>query len=415
MKKLISLLICGILIFACIASLSSCSKKEEDDKKSDVTTLYVYNWGEYMSDGSDDSLDVNKAFEDWYYETYGEHVEVNYSTYSSNEDLYAKITSGAVVYDVIVPSDYMVQRLKDEGYLAPLNYENIPNMEHILPEFKGDNAYYDKNNVYSVPYLYGMIGIIYNTTMVDPNDPDIGSWSLMWDEDYKGNILQFNNSRDAFGTAQYYLGVDVNTATEKEWREALRILKEQKDIVQGYVMDEIYNKMENGSAAIAAYYAGDYLTMYENNPDLEFYYPKEGTNFYVDAMCIPSASENKLIAERYINFMLSEEAAVANAEYTYYASPNELVVNNEEYIEYMSEIKEDAYDKMYNTDGIKATAYENLDEEKLVMLNSLWEELKSDVDIGIGIYICCGVIILGLIALFVTYTVKKRMRRKMYE
>ena len=415
MKKIISIIICGMLLFACITSLASCSKDKEEASKSDVKTLYVYNWGEYMSDGSDDSLDVNKAFEDWYYETYGEYVEVNYSTYSSNEDLYAKITSGAISYDVIVPSDYMVQRLKDEGYLAELNYENIPNMENILDEFKGSNAYYDENNQYSVPYLYGMIGIIYNTTMVDPNDPDIGSWSLLWDEDYKGNILQFNNPRDAFGTAQYYLGIDVNTATEAELREALELLKAQKNIVQGYVMDEIYNKMENGSAAIAAYYAGDYLTMYENNTDLEFYYPKEGTNFYVDAMCIPAASKNKLIAERYINFMLSEEAAVANAEYTYYASPNELVVNNEEYIEYMSEIKEDAYDKMYNTDGIKATAYEDLGNEKLVMLNSLWEELKSDVDIGIGIYICCGVIILGLIVLFVAYTVKKRSRKKMYE
>jgi len=176
MKKLISLLICGILLFASAISLSSCSKEKQPAAKSDIKTLYVYNWGEYMSDGSDDSLDVNKAFEDWYYEEYGEHVNVNYSTYSSNEDLYAKITSGAVVYDVIVPSDYMVQRLKDEGYLAPLNYENIPNMEHILPEFKGDNAYYDKNNVYSVPYLYGMVGIIYST-MVDPNDPDILSGS----------------------------------------------------------------------------------------------------------------------------------------------------------------------------------------------------------------------------------------------
>ena len=276
------------------------------------------------------------------------------------------------------------------------------------------------NNVYSVPYLYGMIGIIYNTTMVDPEDPDIGSWSLMWDEDYKGNILQFNNSRDAFGTAQYYLGIDVNTATEAEWRQALELLKEQKKIVQGYVMDEIFNKMENGSAAIAAYYAGDYLAMYEENEDLEFYYPKEGTNLYVDAMCIPKSSENKLIAERYINFMLSTDEeygapAIANAEYTYYASPNRLVVENEGYIEYMGEIKEDAYDKMYNTEGIKVSSYENLTEDKLVTLNNLWEELKSDVDIGIGIYIICGVIILSLIAIFITRMVKTRLKKKMYE
>ena len=414
MKRFISLTICFLLIFLPVISMSSC-----DSEKTDVITLYVYNWGEYISDGSEDSLDVNNAFETWYNENIGSEngtrVVVNYSTYSSNEDLYAKITSEAVSYDVIVPSDYMVQRLINEGYLAPLNYDNIPNKENILPEFLGDNAYYDKGNVYSVPYLYGMIGIIYNTTMVDPNDEDIGSWSLMWDEDYKGNILQFNNSRDAFGTAQYYLGVDVNQATEAQWNDALSLLKKQKKIVQGYVMDEIFNKMENGSAAIAAYYAGDYLAMYEENNDLEFFYPKEGTNLYVDAMCIPKASENKEIAEHYINFMLSEEAAIANAEYTYYASPNRLVVESDEYREYMSEIKEDAYEKMYPSNDVKATSYENLTEDKLVLLNSLWEELKSDIEIGVGIYVICGVIIALLLLLFICNVFKKRSMKKLYE
>ncbi len=413
-KRILSLILCALVSTAMLTTLSSCSEKREK-----VTTLYVFNWGEYISDGSDDDLlDVNEAFEEWYYETYHERVEVNYSTYSSNEDLYAKISSGSVIYDVIVPSDYMVQRLYDEGYLAKLNYENIPNIKNILPEFYGANAkydYYDEGNVYSVPYLYGMIGIIYNTSMVDTEtEENIGSWALMWDEDYKGNILQFNNSRDAFGTAQYYLGIDVNTATEAEWRLALEKLKEQKQIVQGYVMDEIFNKMENGSAAIAAYYAGDYLTMYESNPDLEFFYPKEGTNLYVDAMCVPAASENKLIAERYINFMLDEEAAIANAEYTYYASPNRKVVESQKYRDYMSEIKEDAFEKMYNAD-VPVTAYENLTEDKLVTLNMLWEELKSDVDIGISIYIMCGVIILFLIVFFTGYFIKKRKMNKIYD
>ena len=413
MKKILSLILASLLAMLPLFTLTSCQ-----NASSDVITLYVYNWGEYISDGSEGSLDVNEAFEEWYNENIGSkngtRVEVNYSTYSSNEDLYAKITSETVSYDVIVPSDYMIQRLSEEGYLYPLNYENIPNMENILPEFLGENAYYDIGNVYSVPYLYGMIGIIYNTTMVDPDDPDIGSWSLMWDEDYTGNILQFNNSRDAFGTAQYYLGVDVNEATDEQWRQALELLKKQKKIVQGYVMDEIFNKMENGSAAIAAYYAGDYLAMYEENPDLEFYYPKEGTNLYVDAMCIPTAAKNKEIAEMYINYMLSEEAAIANAEYTYYASPNRLVVESEEYREYMAEIKEDAYEKMYPTD-VSATSYVNLTEDKLVLLNTLWEELKSDIDIGIGIYVTCGVIILALILMFLAYIIKKRAKKKLYE
>ena len=410
-KRTLTLALVLISIFALAILFSSCSDEEE----SEVTTLYVYNWGEYISDGSEDSLDVNKEFESWYYETYGERVEVSYSTYSSNEDMYAKLSGGAVSYDVIVPSDYMIERLISEDMLAPLNYDNIPNIENILPEFYGKDAkydYYDKGSVYSVPYFYGMIGIIYNTTMVDPEDEDLGSWSLMWDEDYTGNILQFNNSRDAFGTAQYYLGIDVNTDNEAEWRLALGKLREQKDIVQGYVMDEIFNKMENGSAAIAAYYAGDYLAMYENNEDLEFFYPKEGTNLYVDAMCIPKDSRNKTLAERYINFMLSEEPAIANAEYTYYASPNRVVVESDEYREYMSEIKEDAYEKMYGTDGVNATAYVNLTNEKLALINELWEELKSDIDVSPTIYVMCAVIVISLVSLCVFFSIRKRIRNK---
>ena len=413
MKKILSVLTALIILILPCLTMSSCGGQQDD-----VITLYVYNWGEYISDGSEGSLNVNDAFEEWYYENYGSkdgtRGEVNYSTYSSNEDLYAKITSGAVNYDVIVPSDYMIQRLSKEGYLAPLNYDNIPNIDNILPEFRGENAYYDKGNVYSVPYLYGMIGIIYNTDMVLDDEENIGSWALMWDEDYTGNILQFNNSRDAFGTAQYYLGVDVNSATEEQWRDALELLKKQKKIVQGYVMDEIFNKMENGSAAIAAYYAGDYLAMYEENDKLEFFYPKEGTNLYVDAMCVPKASKNKEIAERYIDFMLTREAAIANAEYTYYASPNRLVVEDEEYKSYMAEIKHDAYSKMY-PDNIKTSSYENLTEDKLVLLNSLWEELKSDIEIGVTIYVVCGVIIAALLTMFITSFIKKKNKQKLYD
>jgi spermidine/putrescine transport system substrate-binding protein len=234
----------------------------------------------------------------------------------------------------------------------------------------------------------------------------------MWDERHQGNILQFNNSRDAFGTAQYFLGLDVNSTDEAEWRQALEKLKEQKPILQGYVMDEIFNKMENGSAAIAAYYAGDFLAMYENNEDLEFFYPAEGTNLYVDAMCIPKASENKEIAEAYIDFMLTEEAAVANAEYTYYASPNNAVRENEEYIEYMNSIKEGGYDLMYGTDTVETSSYKNLGGEQLIMLNELWEELKSDIQVGLPIYIICAVILVILIGGGTFLGVRKKIRDK---
>ncbi len=406
-RRTLSLLCLLLCLLTVAATLSSCG-----EGTGKVTTLYVYNWGEYISDGSEGSLDANAAFEEWYFETYGERVKVNYSTYSSNEDMYAKLSSGSVSYDVVVPSDYMIQRMITEGLLQPLDYDNIPNIVNIVPSFCGPEAeydYYDKGNVYSVPYMYGMIGIIYNTTMVSPDDPNLGSWALMWDQTYAGDILQFNNSRDAFGTAQYYLGVDVNSDDEADWRRALELLKEQKQVVQGYVMDEIYNKMENGSAAIAAYYAGDFLTMYEENPDLEFFYPAEGTNLYVDAMCIPTCAKNKLIAERYINFMLSEEPAVANAEYTYYASPNRLVQESEEYIEYMNDIKEGGYDLMYD-DSVTATYYVNLSTEKLALINQLWEELKSDIDISTGIYITCAMILVILIGLAVFFAIRKRIR-----
>lgn len=384
----------------------------------DGVTLYVYNWGEYISDGSEGCFDSNKGFEEWYYETYGVKVNVNYSTFSSNESLYAKLSSGSVNYDVIVPSDYMIERLIAEDLLAPLNYDNIPHAkENLFEDFFGENSShsdYDPGNVYSVPYMYGMIGIIYNTTMVEEDDPNLGSWELMWDENHKGNILQFNNSRDAFGSAQYLLGLDVNSDSDEDWRLALEKLKEQKPILQGYVMDEIYNKMENGSAGIAAYYAGDYLAMYENNEDLEFFYPEEGTNLYVDAMCIPKSAKNKEIAERYIDYMLMEEAAVANAEYTYYASPNRVVVESEEYIEYMSEIKEDAYEKMYSTDSVRTSTYKNLSGEKLLLINTFWEELKSDVTVSTVIYAICGVILFVLIGwVLASYTVKS-YRRKFY-
>ena len=407
-KRFASLLLALLLLALPVWGLVSC-----DTAGGGTVTLYVYNWGEYMSDGSEGTLDVNEMFEEWYYETYGVKVEVNYSTYSSNESMYAKLSSGSVHYDVVVPSDYMIERMIAEDMLAELNYENMPHIGNIHPDFFGPDAiydYYDPDNKYAVPYMYGMIGIIYNTTMVEADDPSLGSWRLMWDERHQGNILQFNNSRDAFGTAQYFLGLDVNSADEAEWRKALEKLKEQKPILQGYVMDEIFNKMENGSAAIAAYYAGDFLAMYENNEDLEFFYPAEGTNLYVDAMCIPKASENKEIAEAYIDFMLTEEAAVANAEYTYYASPNNAVRENEEYIEYMNSIKEGGYDLMYGTDTVKTSSYKNLGGEQLIMLNELWEELKSDIQVGLPIYIICAVILVILIGGGTFLGVRKKIR-----
>ena len=311
MKKKLSALALA-LVLALSLCLTGCGG-------SDTLTLNVYNWGEYISDGSDGSLDTIHAFEDWYESTYGQKVKVNYSTYASNEDLYAKLKSGAVSYDVIIPSDYMIARLKDEGMLQPLNFDNIPNYQHIHEGFQG--LYYDPDNQYSVPYTYGVVGIIYDANQVDPADAQ--GWDLMWNEKYAGKILMFDNSRDAFGIAEYLLGYDVNTTDEAELQACAAKLAEQKPVVQQYVMDQIFDAMENEEAWIAPYYAGDYLTMVEENPDLAFYRPTtQGYNMFIDAMCIPTCCQEKEAAEAFINFLCSPEVSSANMEFLGYSVPS---------------------------------------------------------------------------------------------
>ena len=302
----------------------------------------------------------------------------------------------------------MIARLAAEGLLAELKpEENIPNYSNISDEFK--DLYYDPENLYSVPYTFGTVGVIWNTEMVD--EEDTGSWNLMWNEKYAGNILQFNNPRDAFMTAQYYLGYSINSDNPDEWQEALDLLKEQKPVVQGYVMDEMFNKMKGGSAAVTSYYAGDFFTMYEDNDRLAFYYPEEGTNVFVDAMCIPSSVMSYDLACEYINFMLSEEAAVANAEYICYASPNVLVAQNDEYIECMEEIHPDAMNILYGFDSSNMEYYHDLPDNTRDLMNSLWEELKIESTIGTSIFVICGVIVAGLVALLGRYIIRKQKRK----
>ena len=413
-KKLLLTVLLLSLLTVCVLCFSACS-----DEVGPEEVLYVYNWGEYISDGTDGTVDVNGEFEKYCRETLKRNVKVNYSTFSSNESMYAKIKSGSASYDVIVPSDYMIERMIKDDLLQPLDIKKIPNYANVDDAFKGDNVYYegDSDNIYSIPYFYGMVGVIYNTSIVDENDEQIGSWDLMWDEQYKGNILQFNNSRDAFGTALYKLGYDVNEYDETLWRDALNELLEQKEIVQGYVMDEIFNKMKSGSAAIAAYYAGDYLSMYEDNDDLAFFYPQEGTNIYVDAMCIPKSSKNYELAMEYINFMCDTDIAIENALYTYYASPLKTVVESEYYQESIAEVHEDAMNILYGetAKSVPTQAYLNLSPDGIKGLNILWEELKAKSSIGNGIYIGCGVI-LGIIAVVVAYQIiKKRRWAKLYD
>ncbi len=366
MKKTVALLIALTMLCALLTGCGGGKTK----------TLNVYNWGEYISDGSEDSFNTVKEFEKWYQETYGEKVKVNYTTFASNEDMYAKLSSGAVSYDVVIPSDYMIARMRENDMLLPLNFDNIPNYANIDESFRG--LYYDPENLYTVPYTYGVVGVIYNANAVD--EADAQGWDLLWNEKYKGEILQFNNSRDAFGTAQYKLGLDVNDTDHANWDKALAELKKQAPLVKSYVMDEIYNMMESGEAAIGVYYAGDYFTMLDaqaEGVDLKFYYPKT-TNYFVDAMCIPSCCQEKELAERFINYMLSPEPAIANAEFIYYACPNSAVYTDEDYIDEMGEeAMEILYPEIEDFSALyNQYAYRSLDEATLDYVNSLWESLK---------------------------------------
>ena len=395
------------IVFALMLFSVSCSSGS-----SDSVVLNVYNWGEYISDGSEDSVNTNAEFEA-YCKSKGLNVKVNYTTYDSNESMYNKLKSGAVSYDIVIPSDYMIARMREEGMLLELNYDNIPNFSNISDHYK--NSYYDPDQKYSVPYFVGHVGIIYNTQYV--SEEDIGSWDLLWNEKYKGKILQFNNSRDAFGTVQFWQGYDINSTNEEEWRHCLELLKTQKKLVQGYVMDEIFNKMKNESAYIAPYYAGDFLSMYEENDNLAFYYPKEGTNVFADAMCIPTSCKNKEVAEMYINFMLESYIGAANAEFVYYASPNMAVNEDADYIEYMTSVHENAMEYLNPEfpEGYVEEYYHNFsDDATLKMINDLWEELKIESTSDVPVYITCVVIVCAIAVLFTFRFIRQDKRRKYY-
>lgn len=386
-----------VVLMACSASFGVAAK-ELDMAKLRGTEINVYNWGEYISDGSEGTLDVNKQFEK---ET---GIKVNYTTYDSNENMYNKIKGGGANYDIIIPSDYMIERLIKENLLEKINFDNIPNYKNIMSKYK--NLYFDPDNEYSVPYNVGMVGLVYNTKMVDEK-PD--SWEIMWNEKYKGQILMFNNSRDAFGIAQFLLGIDVNTTDKSDWDMAYEKLTKQKPLVQSYVMDDVFNKMEGGEAAIAAYYAGDCISMAENNPDLDFVYPKEGTNIFVDSVCIPKSCQNKEAAEVYINFLLRGDIALANAEFICYASPNQAVLDNEEY-----SLRDNRMLYPAEEDTPPTEYFHNLDSETLELMTSLWDYLKIEGNDDTSVYVGLISFAVLVIAYAVFRTVRKRKRESMY-
>ena len=325
----------------------------------------VCSWGEYIDEN------LITRFEE---ET---GIRVNYQTAESNEALYSLIKMGGADFDVIVPSDYMIARLIEEDMLAELDYDNIPNFDLIDDTYK--HLSYDPENKYTVPYTWGALGIIYNTAMV--SEP-ITSWSAMFDPQYAGQVLMINNSRDALAAALLYLGYSINTTDESQLEEAFALLKQAKDsgVYQAFVMDEVFQKMEGGNAAVAMYYAGDYLTMLENNEDLAFVVPEEGSNWFVDAMCILKSSQHMSEAEEWINFIASTKANLANMDYIWYASPNGEAL--EEYPAYYEEVNEEPldpeiYEIMAPSEEVlrRCEIYENLPAETLRLYDRLWTRL----------------------------------------
>ena len=354
MKKSLALLSTAALT---LGLLSGCGGTQSGDAKdpgtADKGVVNVYNWGVYIDDS---------VLEDFTAET---GIKVVYDTFESNEAMYGVLKNEGASYDVVIPSDYMISRMIEEDMLEPLNFDNIPNFEDVDPALK--NPDYDPENLYSVPYMWGLLGVIYNTTMVEETPT---SWDIMFDEDYAGQILMFNNSRDAIGIALKQLGYSYNTTDENQIKEAVDLLIEQKPLVQSYVMDDIFEKMQSGSAAIGAYYYGDFLTMQEVNPDLAFCLPEEGTNLYVDAMCIPKNADNKENAEIFINYMCSTAAGLKNCEEIWYSSP---LLSVREELD--PEVSGDPY--AYPDESILAQceSFKNLPADTLALYDSEWTRL----------------------------------------
>ncbi len=343
------------LVLLTVLSVCSCGSADERETK----TINVYNWGEYIDE---DTLEI---FE----EQTG--IKVNYTTYANNEEMYAKIVSGAASYDVIVPSDYMISKMISEGRLAKLNFDNIPNYEYIGENYKGLD--YDPENEYSVPYTWGTVVIVYNTEYVDEEDVEEGTVDLLWNDKYAGKILMFDNPRDAFALALTRLGYSMNSQEPEEWEAAAEELIAQKPLVQAYVMDQVFDKLIGEEAWIAPYYAGDAVSMMEENEDLDAFVP-QGANMFFDSMCIPitCTGKQKEYAEAFINFMCDTEIAAQNANEVWYAIPQ---VESFKLLD--PEMQEDTMIYPPPEDLVDCEVFVNLPDDILQMQSDLWIKLKT--------------------------------------
>ena len=398
MKKTISLLLLTLLL---VGMLAGCGAESADKR----VTINVYNWGQYISEGDDGCIDVIAEFEKAY-----PNIKVNYVTFDSNETMYTKMAGGGITVDVIIPSDYMVGRLIEEDMLLPLNFDNIPNAQYVDPELE---TTYDPEGIYSVPYAWGTVGIIYNTKYVD--EADVTGWEILWNEDregnqldYAGKILMFDNSRDAFAIAQCRLGYSLNITDEAQLLECAKLLEKQRPVVQQYIMDQVFDLMENEEAWIAPYYAGDYLTMAGENENLAFYLPQDqGFNRFIDAMCIPTCCKNKEAAETFINFLCDPEIAGGNMDWICYSTP---IPAAKEFME----LDEEMEAVNYEVEG--GTSYLALPRETTRYVDSLFMKVRNGIslegdngsNVVLWVVIAVAILAAGTVALLLIKKHKKR-------
>jgi len=320
--------------------------------------LIVYNWGEYIDP------DVLTMFE----EETGIHVV--YEEFETNEILYPKVSSGAIAYDVVCPSDYMIQRMIENDLLSEINFDNIPNLKNIGKQYLEQSRQFDPENKYSVPYCWGTVGILYNKTMVD--EP-VDSWSILWNPKYKDNILMQDSVRDAFGATLKYLGYSLNSTDLDELNEAKNLLIEQKPLVQAYVIDQVRDKMIGNEAALGVIYSGEAIYTQKENPNLEYVIPKEGSNIWIDSWVIPKNAEHKENAEKFINFLCRPDIALKNFEYITYSTPNEAA---RELIEDESiRNSEIAFPDLSRYDNLETFQYLGIEADQVY--GDLWNKVKS--------------------------------------
>ncbi len=348
MKKLLKLGLILILVTVIVFNLAGCGS----DK--DKTVLKVYNWGDYIDPS------VLDSFEEEY------KIKVIYDEFATNEEMYAKLKAGASDYDVIIPSDYTIKRMIDEDLLYKLDMQNIPNYKFIDDRFK--NLAYDPSNEYSVPYMWGTVGILYNKKVVKEK---VDSWKILWDPKYEKQILMLDSLRDSIGITLKMLNYSLNTKDDNELEEAKEALIKQKPLVLAYVGDEVKDKMIGEEAALAVVWSGDAMYTKRENPNLEYIIPKEGSNLWFDAVVIPKTSKNKKEAELFINFLCDKQIAFQNAEYIGYATPhteaknmlpNETVLDKAAYPE--------------ERDLVGSEVLEDL-AGSLVKYDRIWTEVKS--------------------------------------